>query len=243
LGGKPVIIGGSEMQRGVVHTASYEARSRGVKMGMSLAKAKQICPQATFLKGNYQHYRAASMTLQEMYLNHTPLVEFTSLDDAYLDMTGMHHLYQDMGEEARRIQQEVKDALHIGVSIGFGTSKTIARIASGLNKPHGVTIVPSGEEKRFLGPLPVDKLPGVGRTTKEKLTNLKIFTISRLAALPAAVMTELFGTNGRSNCRLPTACISPSRRYCNRARKYHVFYPAASCGKRIYHLSLRYVFH
>ncbi len=194
---KPVIIGGNEMQRGVVHTASYEARSRGVKMGMSLAKAKQICPEATFLKGNYQQYRAASMVLQAIYLNHTPVVEFTSLDDAYLDMTGMHHLYPDIGEAARKIQQEVNDALHISISIGFGSSKVIARIASGLNKPHGVSIVPCGQEKQFLASLPVDKLPGIGRTTKEKLTDLKIFTISQLAALPAALMAELFGAKGK----------------------------------------------
>ena len=203
LRGRPVIVGGTENQRGVVHTASYEARARGVRTGMPLHQAKEICPEAVFLKGNFQHYQAASLVLQEIYLRYTPQVEFTSLDDAYLDLTGTQHLFVGPGKLphpealARRIQQEVADALHIGVSIGMATNKVVARIASDLRKPRGIVYVPPGEEKAFLAPLPVDVLPGIGRVAKGLLMDLNIFTVGELAALPPLVVEELFGSRGR----------------------------------------------
>ncbi len=197
LRGKPVVVGGTENQRGVVHTASYEARARGVRTGMPLVEAKRICPEAVFLKGNFQHYQAASLVMQEIYLRYTPVVEFTSLDDAYLDLTGTLHLHPEPEELARQIQKEVEDALHIGVSIGIGSNKIIARIASGLKKPKGIVYVPPGREKEFLAPLPVDQLYGVGPMTKTRLTDLGIFTIGQLAALPKLVLTEIFGVNGQ----------------------------------------------
>ena len=197
LRGKPVVVGGSETQRGVVHTASYEARACGIHMGMPLVKAKRICPEATFLKGNYQHYQAASLVMQEIYLRYTPLVEFTSLDDAYLDMTGTLHLHPHPTEIARRIRQDVENALHLGISIGIGQNKAIARIASGLKKPKGIVYVPPGSERDFLAPLPADELPGVGRVARERLVELGIFTVGQLASLPKVVLTEMFGINGQ----------------------------------------------
>jgi DNA polymerase-4 len=197
LRNKPVIVGGSETQRGVVHTASYEARTCGIRTGMPLVQAKRICPEATFLKGNYQHYQTASIVMQDIYLYYTPVVEFTSLDDAYLDLTGTLHLHPSPLEIARQIQQAVNEALHIGISIGIGKNKIIARIASGLKKPKGIIYVVPGTEKDFLSPLPVDELPGVGHVTKEKLTDLGIFTIGQLAALPRIILTEIFGVNGQ----------------------------------------------
>lgn len=197
LRNKPVVVGGTENQRGVVHTASYEARARGIRTGMPLVKAKRLCPDATFLKGNYQHYQAASRVMQDIYLRFTPVVEFTSLDDAYLDLTGTQHLNPSPEEAAKAIQQQIDDALHIGISIGIGGSKIIARIASGLQKPRGIVYVPPGKERQFLAPLPVNELPGVGRAAKQKLTDLKIFTIGELAALPKLVLVEIFGANGQ----------------------------------------------
>src|SRR5512136_2503870 len=107
LRNRPVIVGGSAEQRGVVHTASYEARAAGIRTGMPLIQAKQICPAAIFLKGNYEHYRAVSLILQDVYLRYTPAVEFTSLDDAYLELTGTLHLHHDAEQVARLIQAEV----------------------------------------------------------------------------------------------------------------------------------------
>jgi DNA polymerase-4 len=193
----PVIVGGSENQRGVVHTASYEARARGIRTGMALVQAKRICPEAIFLKGNYQHYQAASLVMQEIYLRYTPVVEFTSLDDAYLDLTGTLHLHPSPLEIARSIQQQVFETIHIGVSVGVGANKVIARMASDQKKPRGITCVLPGREKEFLGPLAVDELPGVGHVAKEKLLELGIFTIGQLAALPKVILTEIFGVNGQ----------------------------------------------
>lgn len=196
LQNRPVIVGGTENQRGVVHTASYEARKRGIRTGMALVRAKQICPEAIFLKGNYEHYRAVSQIFQEIYLKYTPVVEFTSLDDAYLDLTGTLHLHPEVGEIARRIQNEAIQKTGVGLSLGSGINKVIARIASGLNKPFGINIIEPGTEKNFLAGLAVDELPGVGRVAKEKLTEIGIFRIGQLAALPRLLLEQLFGING-----------------------------------------------
>lgn len=198
LRGKPVIVGGKENQRGVVHTASYEARARGVRTGMPLVKAKAVCPQAIFLKGNYEHYRAVSEIFQQVYLKYTPQVEFTSLDDAYLDLSGALHLYPSPLWVAEAIKKEVYTRTGVGLSVGIGSSKVIARIASDLKKPGGVVYVPPGEERAFLAPLPVDVLPGIGRMAKERLLDLRIFSVGQLAALPAMILEQLFGRNGHS---------------------------------------------
>ena len=196
LRNKPVIVGGLATQRGVVHTASYEAREFGIKIGMPLAEARRLCPQAVFLKGNFNHYQAASRTMQEIYLRYTPVVEFTSLDDAYLDLRGAMHLYTSPQTLARNIQLDVREALGIGVSLGLGKNKLIARIASGINKPNGITVIPPGDELLFLHPLTISAIPGIGRVTQEKLAELGISTIGELASLSKILLNRLFGVNG-----------------------------------------------
>lgn len=196
LQNRPVIVGGAENQRGVVHTASYEARSRGIRTGMALVKAKEICPEAIFLKGNFEHYQATSSIFQQTYLKYTPVVEFTSLDDAYLDLTGTMHLHPHPTVIAQHIQNEVLGKTGVGLSFGIGSNKVIARIASDLKKPRGIVYVPPGKEKEFLSNLPVDKLPGIGRITKEKLTDLGIFKVGQLAKLSKLLLEQLFGING-----------------------------------------------
>jgi len=196
LRGKAVIVGGTAEQRGVVHTASYEARARGVYTGMPLMRAKEVCPEATFLKGNYQHYQAVSQIMQETYLSYTPRVEFTSLDDAYLDLSGCMHLYPSARFIAESIRKRLLELTGVGVSIGIGSSKVIANIASDLKKPRGIVEVAHGKEREFLDPLPVEKLPGIGRVAKERLTELGIFTVGRVAALPRLLLEQLFGVNG-----------------------------------------------
>ena len=196
LRGKPVIVGGKAEQRGVVHTASYEARSKGIRTGMPLFKAKALCPQAVFLKGDYEHYRAVSDVFQEVYLKYTPKVEFTSLDDAYLDLSGAMHLYPSVEWVAKAITDEVYQRVGVGLSVGAGSSKVIARIASDLKKPRGIVCIPPQDEKEFLSHLPVDCLPGIGRIAKDKLTDLHIFKIGNLARLSKLIMEQLFGKNG-----------------------------------------------
>ena len=202
LAGRPVIVGGTENQRGVVHTAGYEGRARGLRTGMPLVEAKRLCPEAVFLKGNFQHYQAASLMMQEICLRYTPVVEFTSLDDAYLDVAGTMHLYSLGGtrlsplDVAQQIQQQVEEALKIGISLGIGTNKLIARITSGTKKPRGIPYVAAGTERQFLASLPVDKLLVIGHTGKRRLMELGIFNIGELAAMPKIVLEEMFGVNG-----------------------------------------------
>jgi DNA polymerase-4 len=132
---------------------------------------------------------------QQVYLRYTPAVEFTSLDDAYLDLTGTDHL-QDPDLVARRIVEEIDRRVGVSVSVGIGSSKVIARIASGLNKPAGIVHIPADKEREFLSALPVDVLPGIGRKAKERLTDLHIFTVGQLGALSKMIMEQLFGKNG-----------------------------------------------
>ena len=196
LRGQPVIVGGKAEQRGVVHTASYEAREKGIRTGMPLFKAKALCPQAVFLKGNYEHYRAVSDVFQEVYLKYTPKVEFTSLDDAYLDLSGAMHLYPSVEWVAKAITDEVYRRVGVGLSVGAGSNKLIARIASDLKKPRGIVYVLPEKEKEFLARLPVDCLPGIGRIAKDKLTDMHIFKVGELARLNKLIMEQLFGKNG-----------------------------------------------
>ncbi|NIR51621.1 DNA polymerase IV, partial [candidate division KSB1 bacterium] len=198
LRNQPVIVGGTEDQRGVVHTASYNARKMGVRTGMPLSQAKRLVPQATFLKGNFEHYKAVSQVLQDIYDRFTPVIEMTSLDDAYLDLTGTLKVHKRSPEDiAKRIQEEIYKAAHITVSCGIGTVKFIARIASGINKPNGVTCVPPGEELAFLHPLSVGELPGIGPMAKERLHQFGIFTIGQLATIPKLLLIQIFGANGQ----------------------------------------------
>ncbi len=197
LRGKPVIVGGRANQRGVVHTASYEARACGVRTGMPLFKARALCPQAVFLKGNYEHYQAVSLILRDVYEHYTPDVEFTSLDDAYLDLSGVLHLYPSALWVAQHIRQDVWERVGVSVSVGIGSSKTIARIASGLKKPAGIVHIPAGQERAFLAQLPVDVLPGIGPMARERLADLNIFRVGELARLPKGILEQLFGKNGK----------------------------------------------
>ncbi len=202
LRGRPVIVGGEAGQRGVVHTASYEARACGIRTGMPLIRAKKLCPRAVFIKGDFAHYRAVGDSLREIYLRYTPRVEFTSLDDAYLDIGDSVHLFGSPVYMAREIRREAEEKTGVSLSFGIGGSKMIARIASGLDKPRGINHITPEHEKAFLRELAVEHLPGVGRRVKEKLVDLHIFTVGQLAALPRLAVEQMLGKNGRTLWKL-----------------------------------------
>ena len=193
--GLPVIVGGSAESRGVVSTASYEARRFGVHSAMSSAQARRLCPDAIWTHGHFERYRDLSAAVVAIFRDVTPAVEQVSIDEAYLDVTPTPSRPCDPVEIARAIRARV-DAIGLSCSIGVATSKSIAKIASDCNKPHGITVVAPGTETRFLGPLPVTALSGVGGATAERLRGASIRTLGELAALDASTAKSLIGFAG-----------------------------------------------
>lgn len=192
--GHPVIVGGDPSRRGVVSTCSYEARVFGVRSAMPSAQAARLCPDAVWVSSNFGRYGEMSRAVRAILERQSPDVEPTSIDEAYLDVTpgatGEHPVLV-----ARRVQAEV-DALGLSCSIGVASSKTVAKIASDHEKPHGITVVWPGEEAAFLAPLPVGALPGVGKSTEARLARIGIRRLGELAALDDATAREVLGNFG-----------------------------------------------
>src|SRR5215472_4536696 len=157
LRGKPVLVG-----RGVVASASYEAKFRGVKTAMSFRDALRICPQAIVVAGKYEHYAEFAERVRRILETHTPAVETAALDDFYLDFAGTERLYPDFRRTLVRLQMEVFKETGLSVSVGAASTKVVASIASRLERPRGFRMVAGGQEEAFLTPLPVEKLHGIG---------------------------------------------------------------------------------
>lgn len=196
LKGKPVIVGGKPDRRGVVASASYEARAFGVHSAMPLITASRLCPQAIFIEGSFPKYRDASQKFMAVLADFSPYLEPMGLDEAYLDATGFESIHGSSRRMAAAIKARVKNELGINASIGIATVKVVAKIASDLSKPDGLLEVPAGGERAFLHPLPVGKLPGIGKKSEQVLKRLGVNTIGELAAIPSAVLKARFGTWG-----------------------------------------------
>jgi DNA polymerase IV len=195
LRGKPVIVGGDE-RRGVVAAASYEARKFGVHSAMPTATAKRLCPQGIFLPVRMSRYSETSDKVFAIYRRFTPLVEPLSIDEAFLDVTGCERLFGSGEEVARKIKAAVREETGLTVSAGVAANKFLAKIASDLGKPDGLTVVPPGREQEFLDPLPVGKLWGVGKVTGETLLRRGIRTIGDLRRASRETLVRAFGANG-----------------------------------------------
>lgn len=193
--GKPVIVGGSPEHRGVVSTASYEARRFGVHSAMPSFQAQRLCPQAIWTHGHFDRYRAMSQKVMDCILAETPLVEQVSIDEAFFDVTPGRFSREDPVRICQRIQANVA-SLGITCSIGLGTCKTVAKIASDKDKPRGLTIVWPGDEAAFLAPLPVRALSGVGTATEKALRELHIRTLGQLARQDPKIMQARLGVAG-----------------------------------------------
>jgi DNA polymerase-4 len=193
LRGKPVVVGGrgDPRQRGVVSTASYEARPYGIRSGMPLRTAYRLCPHAVFLPVDVAAYRAVSERFHAILRETGARVEPLGLDEAFLDCTGL----PEPGEViARRIKDRIAHALHLTASVGVGPNKLLAKIASGLQKPDGLTVITEDEVPTRLGPLPVEVLWGVGPKTAAALAaHFQVRTVADLAALPLEVLQDAFG--------------------------------------------------
>ena len=197
LKGKPVVVGGKPDRRGVVAAASYEARAFGIHSAMPLATASRLCPQAIFIEGNFARYREASQKFMAVLADFSPYLEPLGIDEAYLDATGFESIHGSIRRMAEKIRKRVKDELGLCASIGIASSKVVAKVASELSKPDGLIEVPVGKEHSFLEPLPVAKLPGIGKKSEQILKGLGINTIGQLAALPLDALKSHFGAWGK----------------------------------------------
>jgi DNA polymerase-4 len=182
LKGKALVVGGTkEDVRSIVSCPNYLARARGIRTAMPLKMAMQLAPDANFIRGTRGLYSDYSKRVREILYKYTPLVQPASIDEAYLDVTDILHLYGgDYVLLAEKIKNEIRDTLHITCSIGISSKKICTKIASKQNKPDGITVVPIGKEKEFLAPLPVERIPGVGKSTYNKLSKYGVKTIGDL---------------------------------------------------------------
>lgn len=196
LQGKPVVVGGSADKRGVVACASYEARAFGLHAGMPLTTASRLCPQATFIEGSFPKYRDASQRFMAILADFSPSLEPVSLDEVYLDATGFESIYGSVWQMAVAIKQRIRDELGLCSSAGIASCKVVAKIAAELSKPDGLLEIARGEERSFLAPLPIAKLPGVGKKTERILSGLGIDTIGKLSVMPLSVLKSRFGASG-----------------------------------------------
>lgn len=210
LRGKPLIIGGNKTDlRGVVSTATYEAREFGVRSAMPLAQAKRLCPHGIFMRGNHALYREASRKVRVILESITPLVETASIDEAYLDISGSLSLFGGDEGIASHIKKRIRDELALPCTIAIASNKLIAKVATEFAKPDGYISVPNGAEAEFLRPLPIWKLPGAGPRTCESLERFDIRTIGDLAAMPQERLLSVLGSSALSLQRAARG-ISPS---------------------------------
>ena len=196
LKGKAVVVGGQRNERGVVSAASYEARKFGVHSAMPLRTAAKLCPHAIFVDGHPDRYRECSTKVFEVLNTFSPLVEMASIDEAYLDMTGTNRLHGPPLRAAHSLHNKVKSETHLNCSIGIGASRLIAKVSSAKAKPNGVLWVVPGQEARFLAPLDVRDIPGVGKVMEQNLHAMGIRQVGDLAKLEEGVLEEHFGKWG-----------------------------------------------
>lgn len=195
LQGKPVIVCGKS-RRSVVATASYEARAFGVHSAMPLSQAKRLCPHGCFVAPRFEAYREASDAIHQVMLHYADAYEPISLDEAFLDISGMGSLYPTLGSIGRAIKEEIRCAVHLTASVGIAPNKFLAKMASDMNKPDGLCIIPYGREQEVLAPLPVRRLWGVGSVTEKKLLAAGFRTIADIQEAAQEKLSALLGNQG-----------------------------------------------
>jgi len=199
LRGKPVIVAGDpEKRHGIVLTASYEAKKRGIKTGMGVWEARQRCPEGIFIKPQYHLYVDFSSRVLKIMGDFTPLVEPFSIDEAFMDVTGSQKLFGSPVEIAKKLKERIRREIGITCSIGVGPNKLLAKMAAGLQKPDGLTVITRENMPQLLWPLPVRELFGVGHRYEQHLHKLNIYTIGDLARYPVAILKKKFGLYGET---------------------------------------------
>lgn len=196
LRGKPVVVGGRADQRGVVTAASYEARKYGIQSAMPLRTAGRLCPHAIFLDGHHQKYTQWSDRVAAILHGFTPVVEMVSIDEAYLDLSGTQRLHGPPFAAADKLLRHITKQTGLPCSGGLATTRLVAKVASDQAKPRGLVWVAPGREESFLAPLPVRKIPGIGKVTERALRALGIETVEQIAREPQEKLEKIFGQWG-----------------------------------------------
>jgi nucleotidyltransferase/DNA polymerase involved in DNA repair len=200
LRGKPVIIGADPKGgagRGVVSTCSYEARKFGVRSAMPISEAWRRCPNGVFLEPDFSKYSAASELINKIFYDFTPDIEPVSIDEAFLDITHSYKLFGAPPDVCRLIKERIKSETGLTASVGLAPTKMAAKIASDLQKPDGLVVVPSGKAREFLAPLDIGRLWGLGPKAAEELRGRGVNTIGQLAQMNVVELDGLFGRHGR----------------------------------------------
>ena len=195
LRGKPVVVAWKG-KRSVVCAASYEARRFGVRSAMAAIHAERLCPEAIFVPPDFIRYRAVSRAVREIFARHTDLIEPLSLDEAYLDVTESKTGLATATKVASAIRQQIRDELNLTASAGVAPNKFLAKIASDWKKPNGLFVIQPTEAEDFLAPLPVGRIPGVGKVTEERLTKLGLRTVGEVRARSLEDLQKVFGRYG-----------------------------------------------
>ncbi len=196
LEGKPVVVGARPGGRGVVATCSYEARRFGIRSAMPISEAYRRCPAATYLRPDMFRYARESRNVMNVLESISPVVEPVSIDEAFVDVTGLEKLFGKPEQIARLTKQRIFEAVQLTVSIGIGPNRLIAKLASDYRKPDGCTIVKPEQVADFLGPMPVKNLRGIGIQTAERIEKLGLFTIADLSRCPHELLVRHFGEKG-----------------------------------------------
>ncbi len=195
LNGKPVIVGALPGERGVVASASYEARRFGIKSGMPISRAHKLCPGAVFLRPRFSSYEQFSNSFEQLLYHYSPVVKMASIDEAFVDIQGTEKLFGPPLHLAKQMKRAINDELHLPCSIGIARTKPIAKIVCDRSKPDGLLMVNPEEEIDFLFPLSVNSLPGVGVKSLEILKNLNINTVGEFFKAPDWLLTTALGNN------------------------------------------------
>lgn len=195
LRGRPVLVGGSG-KRGVVAAASYEARGFGCRSAMPMVVARRLCPEAAVVRGNYDEYKRVSERVFAIFESFTPLVQPLSIDEAFLDVTGSLRAVGDAVSIAGMIRERVRADVGLTVSVGVAPNKFLAKLASDMDKPDGLTVIAADDVQRVLGPLPVTRIFGIGGVAEKKLAGLGVRTIGDLRRMPVEAVSARLGSFG-----------------------------------------------
>jgi len=194
--GKPVVVGALPGNRGVVATCSYEARAYGIHSAMPISEAYKRCPDAIYLRPNMEHYVAASQHVMECLQEISPIIEPASIDEAYLDISGLERLFGSAKAIGQRTKALIQSELRLTASVGIGPNRLIAKLASDAQKPNGLTIVSPEDVLSFLAPMPVSNLRGVGKQTLKIFNHLQIQTVGQLRTISLDELKHQFGNKG-----------------------------------------------